>query len=241
VRVRTKDRFIEWAGRGRDQSFCALQDQKRGSSLARPEPGRGREDRPCPSVGTSGAPPAAQDLQLVTKDRDLNVLRSLTRGRAREQPQPATEQHVDDRHPTEPRWNIWLDREANRSFGTPHEGLGPQELRPRRSDPPRRRPQTSTTQHVRDGSGRDRDAELEQLALDPQVAPSGVLPAIRRIRSRTSGSRGGASWPPRLHHCLLTSCRRQRLSVSGQAANADHRSRGKNRLAAARRARSAVL
>jgi hypothetical protein len=34
---------------------------------------------------------------------------------------------------------------------------------------------TGAAEHVRDGRGGDRDAQLEQLSLDPQVAPSGVL------------------------------------------------------------------
>ena len=76
--------------------------------------------------------------------------------------------------------------------GQDGEGLGPQELRPCRSDPPRRRPKTSPAQHVRDRRGGDPDAELEQLALDPEVAPPCVFPghpkdqlAHRRIDRRT--------------------------------------------------------
>ncbi len=38
-------------------------------------------------------------------------------------------------------------------------------------------PQTAPPQHVRDRRGGDRDAEVEQLALDPELAPPGVLPA----------------------------------------------------------------
>jgi len=74
--------------------------------------------------------------------------------------------------------------------------LGPQELGPRRSDPPRRRPQTAPAQHVRDRRGGDRDAELEQLAFDPQVAPSGVLPGHPKDQVAYPGIDGGTSWPP---------------------------------------------
>ncbi len=45
--------------------------------------------------------------------------------------------------------------------GRDGEGLGPQELRPGRSDPPGRRPQTLPAEHVGDGGGGDCDAELE--------------------------------------------------------------------------------
>jgi hypothetical protein len=61
--------------------------------------------------------------------------------------------------------------------GQDGEGLDPQEVPPRGSDPPRRRPQAAPTKHVRDCGGRDRGAELEELALDPQVSPPWVLPA----------------------------------------------------------------
>src|SRR6266508_5030074 len=74
-------------------------------------------------------------------------------------------------------------------------GEGPQELRPGRSDPPRRRPQTAPAEHVRDRRGGDRDAELEQLAFDPEVAPSGVLPGQPKDQLACLGIDRGTSWP----------------------------------------------
>ncbi len=84
---------------------------------------------------------------------------------------------------------------AGYTGGQDAEGLGPEELRPRRSDVPRRRPQTPTSQHVRDRRGRDRDAEIEQLALDPEVAPSGILPGHLKDQVANLGIDGGTSWP----------------------------------------------
>ncbi len=79
--------------------------------------------------------------------------------------------------------------------GRDGQGLGPQELRPRRSDPPRGRPQTSPAQQVRDRHGGDRDAELEELALDPEVAPPCVLPGHPKDQLPNLGIDGRASWP----------------------------------------------
>jgi hypothetical protein len=80
--------------------------------------------------------------------------------------------------------------------GKDGEGLGPQELGPRRSDPPRRRPQPAAAEHVRDGRGGHGDPGLEQLALDPQVAPSGVLPGHPKDQLAYLGMDGGTPRPP---------------------------------------------
>jgi hypothetical protein len=69
------------------------------------------------------------------------------------------------------------------------------------------------------------EAFLEQLPLDPQVAPPGFSLAIRRIRSRTVGSIGGRPGLLRpLDPSLFSSWRRQRFSVSGTMGKADQRS-----------------
>ena len=83
------------------------------------------------------------------------------------------------------------------------EGLGPQELSPRRSDPPRRRPQTMAAQHVRDRRGGDPDAELEQLPADPHVAPPGVLPAKAKDQIAQLGIDPRTSRPPAPPRSLL--------------------------------------
>ena len=67
--------------------------------------------------------------------------------------------------------------EGGGTGGKEGEGLGPQELPPRRPDPPGGRPQAAPAQHGGDRGGGDRGAELEELALDSQVAPPGVLPS----------------------------------------------------------------
>jgi hypothetical protein len=65
--------------------------------------------------------------------------------------------------------------------------------------------------------------------------------AIRRISSRTARSIGGRPGLRRFDAFLLRRLRRHLLSVSGATEKADHRSRGRNWLAAATKARSAVL
>ncbi len=87
--------------------------------------------------------------------------------------------------------------------GKEGEGLGPQELSPRRSDPPRRRPQAAAAQHVRDRRGGDPDAELEQLPADPHVAPPGVLPAKAKDQIAQLGIDPRTSRPPAPPRSLL--------------------------------------
>jgi hypothetical protein len=64
-----------------------------------------------------------------------------------------------------------------RAVGEEGVRLGAQELRPGGADPPRRRPEPRAPQHVGHRRGRDSYSELEQFALDPHVAPVGVLPS----------------------------------------------------------------
>jgi len=89
--------------------------------------------------------------------------------------------------------------------GQDGEGLGPQELPPRGSDPPGRRPQAAPAQHGGDRRGGDPDPELEELALDPQVAPPGVFPSQAKDQLAQFGIDRRASRPaarPRVHSAL---------------------------------------
>jgi len=54
----------------------------------------------------------------------------------------------------------------------------------------------STRSWAGDRRGGDRDAELEQLAFDPQVAPPGVLPGHPKEQVAYSGIDPRTSWPP---------------------------------------------
>jgi hypothetical protein len=92
---------------------------------------------------------------------------------------------------------ITIDNDVSRAIahtaGEQAVRLGAQELRPAGADPPRRRPEPRSAQHGRDRGGRDRDPELEQLALDAHVAPARVLarqpfdqPARRRRKRGTT-------------------------------------------------------
>ena len=76
-------------------------------------------------------------------------------------------------------------------------GLRPEELRPGRSNPPRRRAEAASAKHRGDGRGRDVDAEVQEFASDPEVAPPGVLPTEskdqvldRGIERRAAGPAG---------------------------------------------------
>jgi hypothetical protein len=69
--------------------------------------------------------------------------------------------------------------------------LRPQELAPGQAVSQWRRADAVRTQQRADLSRRDSDAELCQLAPDSDAALSGVLPPIRRMRSRTSSLIGG--------------------------------------------------
>ncbi len=73
--------------------------------------------------------------------------------------------------------------------------LGPQELPPCPSDPPRRRLQTTVAQHVCDRRGGGRNSELEQFALDPEVAPPGVLPGHLKDQLPHRRIDGRTPWP----------------------------------------------
>jgi hypothetical protein len=73
--------------------------------------------------------------------------------------------------------------------------LGAQELRPAGADPPWRRPETRTSEHVRDRGGRDADPELEQLALDTDVTPVRILPPQTHNQAARLGSKRRATLP----------------------------------------------
>lgn len=54
-------------------------------------------------------------------------------------------------------------------------GLQPEELRPGWPDPTGRRAEAALAKHRGDGRRRDVDAELQELAPDPEVPPPGIL------------------------------------------------------------------
>jgi hypothetical protein len=78
--------------------------------------------------------------------------------------------------------------------------LEPQELPPGRADATGRRAEAASAKHRGDGRGRDVDPELQELASDPQVAPSRVLPAEAKDqvldRWIERGATGGAGAAP---------------------------------------------
>jgi hypothetical protein len=89
--------------------------------------------------------------------------------------------------------------------------LRAQKLRPARADPARRRPQARDAQYGCDRGGRDAGSELQQLALDAQIAPARVLPRqpndqaarrrpqpTRRSKQRTVSRVYRGRLPPRL-------------------------------------------
>jgi len=80
------------------------------------------------------------------------------------------------------------------------ERLEPQELRPSRSDPSRRRTEAAPAEHGGDGGGRDADPELQQLAPDPHIAPPRVLPRHPQDQLADPGlderTTGPAATPP---------------------------------------------
>jgi len=75
------------------------------------------------------------------------------------------------------------------------------------------------TEDAADGGRRDSVAELEQLALNAAIAPTGFSRAKRRIHSRSSAEIGGRPRPGRKRkagQCLRTSSRCQRSNVPGE-------------------------
>jgi hypothetical protein len=79
--------------------------------------------------------------------------------------------------------------------------LAPEELAPRRADSARSRAETFSAKDGPDRRGRHPDAELQQLASDPQVAPSGVLPGqpsdeLHRLRIEFRPARSAAAVRP---------------------------------------------
>jgi hypothetical protein len=109
----------------------------------------------------------------------------------------------------------------------------------RRGDPPSRRRASSPAPSSSD-SAAAQDAELAQLALDPDAAPTRALTRQPQHQlTAPAAQRGGR--PAARHryvHFRRTSSRRQRRSVCGETTNADHRPRGIRPLAAARTTRS---
>jgi hypothetical protein len=120
--------------------------------------------------------------------------------------------------------------------------LGAQELRPAGADPPRRRPQARATQHGRDRGRRDADPQPPLAHPGCACSPSWGSRASRVIRLRVSAASGGR---PSLrgrglrYPCSSALCHRR--SVCGLIAKEDHRSGGTRRLAAASKARSALV
>ena len=82
-------------------------------------------------------------------------------------------------------------------------GLQPEKLRPGRPDPPRSRAEAASAKHRGDGRRRDVDAQLQEFAPDPEVAPPGVLSTEpddqlldRGIERRTARPAGPVPAPP---------------------------------------------
>jgi hypothetical protein len=73
--------------------------------------------------------------------------------------------------------------------------LSAQKLRPRRADPPGRRPKTRAAQHGRDRRGPDADPEFQQLTLDAHVAPPRVLPRQPSDQAARLGSERRTTGP----------------------------------------------
>jgi hypothetical protein len=73
--------------------------------------------------------------------------------------------------------------------------LQPEELRPGRADPAGRWAQASPSEHRGDGRCRDIDPELQELAPDPEVAPSGILPSQTKDQLLDRGIDGRATRP----------------------------------------------
>src|SRR6266498_3760175 len=120
--------------------------------------------------------------------------------------------------------------------------LSAQKLRPRRADPPGRRPETRAAQHGRDRRVRDADPEFQQLALDAHVAPPRVLPRQPSDQATRLGSERGTTGPAT---ATSATSRKQRSVPAAERLRADakqdQRSGGSRRLAAASNARSAVV
>jgi hypothetical protein len=73
--------------------------------------------------------------------------------------------------------------------------LQPEELRPGRADPAGRWAEASPSEHRGDGRCRDIDPELQELAPDPEVAPSGILPSQTKDQLLDRGIDGRATRP----------------------------------------------
>jgi hypothetical protein len=118
--------------------------------------------------------------------------------------------------------------------------LGPQELGPRRAAASRGGPRSRSSEQGPDRRRAHSEAELPQLAFDPDATPSRVLPGepqnerpelrIDRGPARTTSPAIG---PLPLHQLAVPA-----EELAGVTRKATHRSRGRTRLAAASRTRS---
>ena len=120
--------------------------------------------------------------------------------------------------------------------------LGPQELGPRWSGPPRRRVDSGGVQDGPDGGGADLVAEAGELAVDAAVPPGGILGGQADDEAAEAGGDGGSAGPDRLGGPAAG----DQLAVpaqdgAGVTSSARRRGAGSSRVRAAIRARSAQL
>ena len=73
--------------------------------------------------------------------------------------------------------------------------LGPQELRPGRSGPPRRGVDAGAMQDGPDGGGADPIAEAGELAVEAAVSPGGVLGGQTENEAAQASGDGGSTGP----------------------------------------------
>jgi hypothetical protein len=106
--------------------------------------------------------------------------------------------------------------------------LGAQKLRPRRADPPGRRPETRATQHGRDRRVRDADPEFQQLTLDAHVAPARVLPRQPSDQAAWLGSERGTTGP---RVTASATSLKQRSVPAAKRLRADHKALGREQAA----------
>jgi hypothetical protein len=101
--------------------------------------------------------------------------------------------------------------------------------------------EAALAKHRGDGRGRDVDAEFQELAPDPEVAPPGVLAAQAEDQLLDRGMEGRATGPAGPGPRLLASSRRHRRRVSRPTKKLLHLSGDRNPAAAASNARSASV
>jgi hypothetical protein len=106
--------------------------------------------------------------------------------------------------------------------------LSAQKLRPRRADPPGRRPETRAAQHGRDRRVRDADPEFQQLTLDAHVAPPRVLPRQPNDQAARLGSERGTTGPAT---AASATSLKQRSVPAAKRLWADRKARGREQAA----------